>query len=566
MAGPRCRHCGGTDFIADGEPDEIGRCRECAEFLTMGFEGISWTETFCVVPDRDFRGAPFIPTTEQARFYLQHYRLLPSGRWFHPRGSQIIRPQGWGKGPLAAAWVCLEAAGPVVFDGWNAKGEPVGRPWATPHLQITACSEDQTDNTWRALQPMIELGPLGEDFIPDTGLTRINLPGGGLIEPVTASHRSRLGQRITGAVQDQSESWVRSNHGWALADNQRRGLAKMGGRFLETGNAPDPVEDSVAYRTPREPGVYIDDVDGGPGSVRNKVERRKVLRKVYGDSLVERGGWVPLERIEIECEAKLVEDPGQAERWFMNRKIASEGAAFDIEQFKLLAKPRTVPKDSVIVLGVDGARYEDALAVVATDVRTGYQWPVVIVEKPEYAPDDYEHDFKLVDAAVKELGERHTVWRIYIDPQRIDWLVESWGNHFGRRQVVHRETYVQRRMAFAIRAYEQAIAGGDVSHDGDPTFVAHVRNARKRMVTVLDEHERPMHLLAKDHVRSPRKIDAAMAAILSWEARGHALEKGVVSLDESKPQERPRPPKPYEADFAPNVPALIGGWTGGDME
>jgi hypothetical protein len=33
--------------------------------------------------------------------------------------------------------------------------------------------EDQTDNVFRALLPMIQLGPLAQVF-PDTGLTRIN--------------------------------------------------------------------------------------------------------------------------------------------------------------------------------------------------------------------------------------------------------------------------------------------------------------------------------------------------------------------------------------------------------
>jgi hypothetical protein len=91
------------------------------------------------------------------------------GKWRYPRGSQLMRPQKWGKGPLVAAICCAEAAGPVLFDGWDAKGEPVGRPWATPHIQVTAGSEDQTANTWRALQPMIELGPLGDSFIPTPG-------------------------------------------------------------------------------------------------------------------------------------------------------------------------------------------------------------------------------------------------------------------------------------------------------------------------------------------------------------------------------------------------------------
>src|SRR3954452_17832879 len=138
---------------------------------------------------------------------------------------------------------------------------------------------------------MIEFGAIATD-IPDTGLTRINLLGGGYIEPVTASARSRLGQRISFAVQDETHSWNRSNHGLSLADNQRRNLAGVGGRFVETTNSFDPVEQSVAQRTQSEPGVYIDDVDGGAGSVRNKVERRRVMRKVYGDSLISKGGWV----------------------------------------------------------------------------------------------------------------------------------------------------------------------------------------------------------------------------------------------------------------------------------
>jgi hypothetical protein len=96
------------------------------------------------------------------------------------RGTQVTKPQKWGKAPISSAWVCVEAApdGPVVFDGWDANGQPVGRPWPQPHIQVTACSEDQTDNVWRALLPMIQLGPLADVFT-DSGLTRINTPRAG---------------------------------------------------------------------------------------------------------------------------------------------------------------------------------------------------------------------------------------------------------------------------------------------------------------------------------------------------------------------------------------------------
>jgi len=537
------------------------------EVPSLGNLIAQWIADYCVVPDRELRGKPFIPTEEQQMFLIWHYALTEDGKWRYPRGSQLMRPQKWGKGPLVAAICCVEAAGPVIFDGWDSDGEPVGRPWATPHIQVTAGSEDQTANTWRALQPMIELGPLGESFITDTGLTRINLPGGGLIEPVTASARSRLGQRITFAVQDETHAWNRSNHGLQLADNQRRNLAGVGGRFVETTNAYDPVEQSVAQRTQSEPGVYIDDVDGGTGSVRNKAERHRVMRKVYGDSLTDRGGWVDLYRIDAEVEALIEHDAAQAERFFMNRKIAAEGAAFDPNIIKERIGGARPEANSVIVLGVDGARHHDALAVVATDVRTGYQWPVVVVERPDHAPEDYEHDLDVVDGAVSELieGDKYLVWRAYCDDQHIRHLVERWQNKFGEKRFITWHTNRQKAIAYAVRRYEDAIAGGDVSLEDDPVFLSHLRNARKRILPVLDDKQHQMHTLEKTHIRSSLKIDAAMAAVLSWEARADALSSGAVSLTAMPEREKPKAPDVYRANHAPalvRLPAVVGnpGW------
>jgi hypothetical protein len=38
-----------------------------------------------------------------------------------------------------------------------------------------------------------------------------------------------------------------------------------------------------------------------------------------------------------------------------------------------------------------------------------------------------------------------------------------------------------------------------------------------------------MWTISKDRVDSPRKIDAAMAAVLSWEARGDAISSGATT-------------------------------------
>jgi hypothetical protein len=158
------------------------------------------------------------------------------------------------------------------------------------------------------------------------------------------------------------------------------------------------------------------------------------------------------------------------------------------------------------VIGVDGARFEDALAIVATDVKTGFQWPLEIIERPEDAPDDYEHDLARADGAMREAFERFVVWRVYIDPQRIEHLVEQWANRWGAKRVVEWLTYRPRAIAWAIREFEQAIGAGSVSHDGNPLFERHVANARKRELTVRDDKERFMHTLSKDASRSPGRL------------------------------------------------------------
>jgi hypothetical protein len=538
-----CRECSGSDWVNNA-------CSRCKTFPTLGYQVVDWIESRCAIPDRELVGEPFLLTDEQALFFLHFYRLAPdTGAFVYHRGAQLTRPQKWGKGPLAAAWVCAEAQGPVLFDGWDASGEPVGKPWPTPLVQITAVSEDQTANVYSALLPMIELGALHGE-IEDTGIGRINLPGGGRIEPVTASGRTRLGQRLTAAVQDQTESWLQSNGGRVLADNQRRNIAGMGGRWLSTPNAWDPTEDSVAQYTAEHEheGVYHNDVEPPEGlSIRNKAERRRALKIAYGHAATgtrdgKPGGvrpWINLDKLDAEILALLPRDPAQGERWFLNRKQAAEAKAFSGTRWAELAKPEYFPaRDSLIVIGVDGARYVDALAIIATEVTTGFQWPIGIWERPHGAPENYEHSFAEVDGAVQDAFDQFNVWRMYIDPQYIDYLVEIWHGRWGEKRIFEWPTNRPRQACWMVRNYTDAISSGDMSHIGDEMFTKHVKNAVRRKQNVYDDEHRPMYTIAKDRQDSPNKIDGAMAAALSWEARGDAIAADAqgtrVSVYESR--------------------------------
>ena len=507
---------------------------EPGEFPTLGYLVGEFIEAHCAIPDGAHMGEPYLLTDEMWRFLLWHYRLDPETGRFSYRRSQLVRPQKWGKGPFLAGIICAEAEGPVLFDGWNATGEPVGKPWPTPWIQIAAASEDQTDNVWRALIPMIELGDLA-DIITDTGETRINLRGGGRIEPVTSSAKSRLGQRLTFAGHDETHSWLKHNGGWKLADTQRRNLAGMGGRAVETTNAWDPAEESVAQVTAAYTGkdVHHDHVLPPKGSIRNKRELRRCLKTVYGDSW-----WVDLDRIEAEVAELGQRDPGQAERFFCNRIVAGSGQAFDMDRWADLARPGSlVPtgEGELVTIGFDGSRFVDATALIATHVELGHQWPLGIWERPSNLGDDWEVPEAEVTAALEEAFATFNVWRVYCNPAYWGSTIDGWAGRWGEKRIIRWWTNRNKQMAWALRGYVDALITKEITHSGDETMTRHVTNARKKVHPgIRDDKGKPMFTLQKERDGSPNCIDGAQAGCLSWEARGDAVASGALIVEDTE--------------------------------
>jgi hypothetical protein len=562
--------------------DDLGLEVDFPTLLIAGY----WLERHCIVPDGFERGEPFGLVTWQAEALLNFYRLRSGARVgqlstaFHYRRSQLVGPQKCGKAPYTAAHVCVEGVGPALFGGWARggerwdcrehgcgcgwvyeyqPGEAMAAAWPTPLIQITAFSEDQAGNIYSALKPMIQDGPLAE-LVPKVGEEFTRLPGDGRIDMVSSSAQSRLGQRVTFVAQDETGIWLKQNGMHAVATTQRRGLAGMGGRAEETTNGWDPNQDSQAQRTAdaaeKTGDIYRWHPLAATGlSYRNKLERRKIHQAVY-----EGCRWVDLDAIEGEAAELILVNPAEAERFFGNRVVAGGGVAFDADLLKTRHRPRYRPaKGAIITIGTDGASHDDALAIVGTEVKTGFSWPLAIIERPENAGDDYQHDQNAADGAVLEAFERFVVWRVYIDDQWIDALVEKWKNRWGDKRIVVWRTNRPRHMAWAVREFEQAVAAPLGSphawtHNGDPTLVRHLENAHKAEVNVLDDEERPMHILAKDSKGSPRKKDGADASVLAWKARSDAIELSIVRLD-GDPVMAPEPePKPQR--WMGGVPAV----------
>jgi hypothetical protein len=526
------------------------------DFPTL-FVALDWIPRHCVIPDGFRKGEPFVPLGWQEWCLANFYRVKPTARWvpsnpilapaFHYRRSQVILPQKAGKGPYTASHVCVEAVGPALFAGWAEggevydcrdhgcgcgwvyeyePGEPMGMPWPTPLIQITAFSEEQTDNVYGALKPMIDAGPLSE-LIPKTGEEFIRLPGGGRIDTVTSSAQSRLGQRVTFVPQDETGIWTEGNKMLKVAETQRRGLAGMGGRAEETTNAYDPGENSVAQRTaestskdlfryhPQAPAHL---------SYRNARERRQIHRHVYADSLREYGGHIDLDSIEAEALELLATDPGQAERFFGNRCKSGTGSWLRDGVWGTRTAPRTVPAGTKVCLGFDGSDTGDWTGFRA-ETLDGYQFT------PTYGPDRLpavwnpalfgdEIPRGEVYAALDEIMSTYRVVRAYCDVREWKTDIEAWQLQYGDRRVVKWETNRIVQMHASLKRFVADLPL-IITHDDCPHTRLHIGNAR-RVAKPADRY-----VLGKPTMH--QHIDMAMCSVLAHEARCDAVAGGATS-------------------------------------
>jgi hypothetical protein len=109
---------------------------------TLGWGVLGWVAEWLTFSD----GRPWMATAEQARFILWFYAIDHRGKFIY-RKAVLQRMKGWGKDPLAAVLSIVELIGPSQFSHWDASGNPVGRPHPDAYIQVTAVSEQQTENT-----------------------------------------------------------------------------------------------------------------------------------------------------------------------------------------------------------------------------------------------------------------------------------------------------------------------------------------------------------------------------------------------------------------------------------
>lgn len=533
---------------------------------TLGYLALDWIEDNLIVPDGPSAGDPLVFTDEQARFVLEFYEVDPEfvgppivGRTL--RAGRIIRravwsrPKGHGKSPMVAAICLFEALGPAVMDGWDADGQPVGREWHSlgfqPKVQIVAVTSDQTSNTWGPLLEMAREGPVAENYAIEPMETIVNVPRG-LIEPTTSSGTSREGFRPVFTAMDQTESWVQSNSGVKLAATLRRNLGKVQGSSIETPNAYVPGEGSVAEasrkafdqqqagETRRSTGLLFDHREAPADTdIYDEESLRKGLIYAYGDSADVNGGWVSIDRIVAEFY-----DPDttvqEARGYYLNQVTHAETSFIAQPDWGACADASVVVADKdAIVLGFDGSSGRkqrgkpDATALIGCRVSDGHIFELGLweasaneVEWKTWEPPDVE-----IEALLRHVFDTYTVQAFYADPgPRFASVLREWEGRWSSKVPVkasavspfHWSMNKTGLWQLALESFESAVTHKLLSHDGSSGLTRHIVNARR-------EVRGGRLTIAKEDSYSSNKMDAAVAAVLAWQARSDVMAKGLTT-------------------------------------
>lgn len=514
---------------------------------TLGPQICSLIEERAVYGPGSLQGEPYVIDPEFRAFIYRAFEVFPKGhewagrRRFKRVGLSVRKGLAKTEKQALLAFCELHPEGPTRFDGWDASGNPVGRPVRAPYIPMLAVSVEQVEElAFGALTYIITEGPDGDLFaVSQDRICRLDDRGreDGKAVPLANSPGARDGARTTMNCFDEPHRLYLPRqleaHKTMDANLPKRPLDDPWSLYV--GTAGQPGQGSVMEmvhaealqifegKIERPDLFYLYRTDDGGHDLDIKTERITAVAAATGPA-------GEFGRGQFDEIASQWDRPGAdkafLERVWLNRWRKSGSQAFDMRKVVLVEDG--VPDGAFVTAGFDGARFRDATALTITEVATGRQVLLGCWERPD-AVEDWEVPEGEVTDLVEDMMSRYRVWRMYCDPPYWWETVASWAARWPN-QVIEWHTQVKSKIIPALRAYVDAIDTSSVTYAASPfreTLIQHLGHAARKELKTFDDEGRPHWILQKQDGRLEDKIDAAMSAVLSWTACVDARRDGA---------------------------------------
>lgn len=522
-------------------------------FPTLGPALAEFIEERCIFGPGSLAGQSARLDAEKKAALFRLYEVHPQGHRLAGRRRFQRGAIEWRKGLAKtefAAWVTfceLHPDAPVRCDGFDANGDPVGKPVAFPYIPMLAHTQEQVSElAYGVLKYIVEEGPDADLF--DSSLERIiRLGGNGQAEgravPVANAPGSRDGALTTFQHADEPHRLFlpshKSAHETMSANLSKRPLEDPW--MLYTSTAGQPGQNSIQEDVRAEaemidrgeiadPALFFFSRWAGPE--HDDLSTIDLRVAAIADATGPAGEYGPgqFESIAKQWDRPKA-DTAYLERVWLNRWRKSNSMAFDLVKIGDLTRAgESIPADAFVTLGFDGARFRDATGLVATDIATGLQQLIGRWERPE-GVDEWEVDEAEVTETLADAMSRFEVWRFYGDPPHWTETMGSWSVRWPDA-VEEWWTARPKVMAYTLREYVEAIDSGLVTFGGidgeHDDLVRHLGNAGRKELRILDDEGLPLWVLQKQDGKQELKFDFAMASVLSWKACLDARKSGAT--------------------------------------
>lgn len=555
----------------DGEP-----------WPTLGPQICDFLEERSIFGPGSWKGLPYRLDDEKRAWIYSAYEVYPrqhpfAGRRRFKRAGYSVR-KGLAKTELGAevTYAELHAEGPVRCDGFDADGQPVGRPVRDPYIPMLAVTVEQVEElAFGALYVLCTEGPDADMF--DSTLERIVRIGergaDGKAVPLSNSPGARDGARTTYQLFDEPHRLVLPRqiqaHETMVANLEKRVLEDPWGMYV--GTAGEQGEGSVAeglqaeaelirdgiiadpqlFFLHRDAGrVYDSEIEGVQDDAGHDVSTLEGRVAAIQEASGPNPEYGPGQFVSIARQwDRPTADRSYLQRVWMNLWVKAGAQAFSPDRWKQLAVTDPIPDGAFVAAGFDGARFRDSVGIVLTDIVTGRQQVWAAWERPTDSEGRDVEEWEVPEAEIRvawqQIIARFELWKAYCDPP---YFVESVGSWAATWPDQFEEWWTNRLapMAKAVRAYREGMLSGAATHvrrvtgrtaDGAPiihtldsAFDRHIAAAGRKDLNLWDKDdqtEQEVRLFVLKKLHPDRKFDLAMAGCLSWRARIDALLAGA---------------------------------------